>query len=603
MKRFTQLFAIDLRTLALVRVCLGLLIIADLVIRSRDFSAHYTDGGVVPRHALGVVLDYVPASLHMISGSPWITAMVFLLAGFTALLLTIGYRSQLVAFVSWLLLLSLDSRNQFVGQGGDMLLRVLLFWAMFLPIGARFSVDAALDRTPRGNSYVSVASAGLLIQVMCVYFFTALLKSDPVWIPDGTAVYYALANDTFVTPIGEWLRQFPVLMSALTYFVWVLEIVAPLLVFCPIFNLQVRLFGLTLLILMHVGFLACLHIGLFPLISITSLLTFTPGWIWEVLSKRVRTPARAGIHIYYDQDCGFCEKTCHILRTLLVLPDARIAPAQSDPEVAAVLAEHNSWVVRDHEGNQYLRGRALAWLIGQSPLFGPIGALLELRPFRRPLEAFYGWVADHRARFSRISGLLMPWREIRMESTVVGSAVCALFLTVVLWNNLGSLTIVEVGVPRLVQEVSASLRLGQSWSMFAPAPSHTSGWFVAVGELADGRQVDVYRGVEEPPTWDRDTYLSLNYRTYRWRKYLARLPTEDRVEIRPYYVQYLCQRWQQQHGDAPLTALRLYFVAEYTQPPTLPKEIERLLTWQSRCDADPDLQVAELRKGVLPDLT
>ena len=49
---------------------------------------------------------------------------------------------------------------------------------------------------------------GLLVQAMCVYFFTALLKSDPVWLEQGTAVYYALANDSLVLPFGEWLRQF-----------------------------------------------------------------------------------------------------------------------------------------------------------------------------------------------------------------------------------------------------------------------------------------------------------------------------------------------------------------------------------------------------------
>src|ERR687889_497980 len=80
-RTFATLFGIDLRTLALYRVCLALIIITDLVARARDLTAHYSDAGVLPRAALlGDIGQWSP-SLHLISGSPRVQALLFVLAG------------------------------------------------------------------------------------------------------------------------------------------------------------------------------------------------------------------------------------------------------------------------------------------------------------------------------------------------------------------------------------------------------------------------------------------------------------------------------------------------------------------------------------------
>ncbi len=42
-------FGLDVRTLALFRVAIGMMVIGDLWDRSSDLVAHYTDEGVMPR--------------------------------------------------------------------------------------------------------------------------------------------------------------------------------------------------------------------------------------------------------------------------------------------------------------------------------------------------------------------------------------------------------------------------------------------------------------------------------------------------------------------------------------------------------------------------
>ena len=249
-------FGIDLRTLALFRVCLGLWLLADLINRAGHLVAHYTDIGVFPRATAVEYLSDWRLSIHFVNGSAWFQATLFIIAGLLALCLVLGYRTRIVTVVSWFLLLSLQNRNPVLLQGGDNLVLMLLFWGMFLPLGARFSVDAAVNDATEHvpNRYFSVATMALLIQCMSVYFFSALLKSDPTYLPAGTAIYDALQLDAYSTPMGRWLLGFPVLMQLLTYFVWVLEVIGPFLIFLPLFFVPVRLAFQTLFILMHVGF-------------------------------------------------------------------------------------------------------------------------------------------------------------------------------------------------------------------------------------------------------------------------------------------------------------------------------------------------------------
>jgi len=50
-ERLRLVFGFDPRSLALFRVLLGLLILTDLILRSRDLTKNYTDLGVLPRDA------------------------------------------------------------------------------------------------------------------------------------------------------------------------------------------------------------------------------------------------------------------------------------------------------------------------------------------------------------------------------------------------------------------------------------------------------------------------------------------------------------------------------------------------------------------------
>src|ERR1043166_8836327 len=83
-------FAIDLRSLALFRIVLGLLILMDLFIRTQDLRVHYTDAGMFPREALGAdYWNYFPWIFYYLSGSTKVVAFLFVTASIFAVCLVL----------------------------------------------------------------------------------------------------------------------------------------------------------------------------------------------------------------------------------------------------------------------------------------------------------------------------------------------------------------------------------------------------------------------------------------------------------------------------------------------------------------------------------
>ncbi|WP_238392182.1 HTTM domain-containing protein [Halorussus amylolyticus] len=272
---------IDARALAAFRVTLGLLLFVDLLLRSRDLVAFYTDVGVLPRTALREGFPILATlSIHTISGAAWVQVVLFLLAGVSALALVVGHRTTLAATVSWLLLVSLHARNPLVLSAGDSLLRRLLFWGLFLPLGARWSVDSLRAEAASRNRVVSAATAALLLQVVVVYAVNAAFKlRGDRWI-QGDAVRYVFSLDQFTVLFGDFVAQFPALLVAFDW-VWLAMLAcSPLLV---VLTGRRRIAFASLFAAMHLGMALTMNLGLFPFIALVGLIPFLPARVWDAV--------------------------------------------------------------------------------------------------------------------------------------------------------------------------------------------------------------------------------------------------------------------------------------------------------------------------------
>jgi hypothetical protein len=288
-------FGLDPRSLALFRVGLAVLLLADLAGRWPDLEAHYSDAGVLPR---AITPAYVPFPIHFLGGSAAFEGVLFALAALLAVALLVGYRTTPVTFFSWLMLLSLHARNPLVLHAGDLLERMLLFWSMFLPLGACWSLDARrrtdfqpvlLPGRVENPSYVSVATAALMLQVVFMYWFGLAARTHPAWWGEGTAVADALSLDFYATPLGVWARGLPPeLLRFATFATVAVEGGGPLLLLFSGGTGRLRTAVVAVMIAFHILLGLGLRLGTFPLACIVAWLPFLPASFWDGLLSRLR---------------------------------------------------------------------------------------------------------------------------------------------------------------------------------------------------------------------------------------------------------------------------------------------------------------------------
>jgi len=503
---FWKLFGLEVRSLAFLRIGLGFVLLCDLLFRSQFLTAHYTDAGALPRtlrKGMGLSETCVaPAwqlSLHMLSGSPQWQAFLFVLAAIVAVALLVGYRTRLATIASWALLVSLHARNPVVLNGGDDLLRCGLFWAMLLPLGKVWSLDAKCAQSTRQKSFaaasdngierdvdgrlISFATVGLILQLYCMYWFTAILKWDPSWRVDMTAVHYALSYDHFTTRLGYWLLNYPNVLWWLTLGTIILEFFGPIVLLLPIWNRKLRIIVPILFIGLHVGLAATMQLGLFPVICGLFWTALLPGECWDRVSA------------FFDPHFQRQDRKLRLYQP----GDQSIVPFNDQPDngTDATNEVRQKWIYE------------LRW----------IKRIYDLRRFYEPKWIYYGTQA-----LAVYCILFMVWQNtVRLEGGI------------------------HADVPNgLVRIIGRSAQLNQYWSMFSPAPPKHGGWLVIKGTLTDGSQVNLLNhdeGLED----ERPTLISSTYPSQRWRKNLMTLFERHSPHNREGTCDYLVRRWNETH--------------------------------------------------------
>lgn len=601
MKYIHRVFSLDLRSIALFRIILAAVILADLGLRSLDLSVFYSDEGILPRTQWLEISHIWHWSIHAASGELWWQIVLFVIAALFAVALLFGYRTRLAALGSFVLLVSLINRNELLLQGGDQLLVIMSFWSLFLPLGARYSMDAALQRVFETNPnakpalpeqeqpYFSIATIAIVFQILYLYIFTAILKTGDAWVTRFDAAYYAVSLQHFATPVGVWIQQFPDLLKVATVYVLGVEFIAPFLVLCPFFWPWFRMTGLLLLGSLHMAFLLMLHIGLFPFIDFMALSLLIPGVLWVGWHKsRAQSQGHARrqkIRLYYDQDCGFCLKMCLLLRTFLLGDSNEILPAQQYPDIYSIMERENSWVITDPEGKPYIHWHAMAYLFSQRWPFKPIGWLMSIPPLLSAGNRTYRWVADNRALMGTLTSRFLPYRALRLQPTLAGSLIAGVAFYVATSFNIHGLPQVTTYMPRHVDYLARSTRLEQRWDMFAPFPLTLSSYVLIPGKLRNGESVDVYPLTSSKPGWQPPERFYPLYDGYRWRKYLGRVDGHNNNAVRSGLGSYLCRQWnaKAKSRDTQLATLEIVVVTLQTNTEDAPKLENRRRIWRHWC--------------------
>jgi len=554
-KKTREVLGLDKRSLALFRITMACVVLYDLWDRSYELHAHYSDAGLMPRtKALEFFWNFYWLSVHMMTGNENWQAIIFLIHAIFAILMLIGYRTRLFTFLTWFMVISLQSRNFIVGHGGDQVLRLYLFWSIFLPIGECFSIDAIINdnnntniteyeygRKRKKNHHDNIAfngaSVALLCQIAFLYIFSFFHKTGTEWNVDLTASYYALQLDYFRTPVADIFLMFPGVLKLLTYSVLRWEGYGPLLFFSPFKTHWCKTFAVFGFVVLHMAFQACLRLAIFGWVCAAGATCALPSWVWDsLILPRLRTPKRLGFKLLYNPKSLHSLKAVQIIRMFFLMHETEIVPlyplqkystrtenyyheSDQDAENASPdegsyapsfdtthAYESSSLIVKNHQGAVLQDYDAVMAILEMSPTLFPLYYLMKVPLMNRVGSMAYAvtvgscsvvseFLWDKEAPVISIKRKKKP-SPIKEALDLVGSlasSMLVLFLLFLAFSwNMENIHSQYVSVPRSFKWLAFSLHLDQHFGMFAPRPPTAQWWYYIPGELDNGTKVELF---------------------------------------------------------------------------------------------------------------
>lgn len=280
---FHQLFRIDLRALALLRIGLGIILALNALLQLANIKIFYSESGVLPQSLNVQYLGDGYWSLFWLNQTPEFANSLMVLMVIVSVVFALGYQTRLCNLVCLVLLWSIQVRNPLILTGGGVLLRMLLFWSLFVPLNAVWSIDAHRSgKQPKRWTVSSIGTMAMMLQVVYMYFFSGLAKLNPFWL-SGDAIEYALRLEMSVRPLGSWLADQNNLLFFVSFAVVFAELATLLLMFIPRINHFTRGALMGFFWMMHLGIWLTMSIGWFSLTAMMAWLIFVPSDIWNLI--------------------------------------------------------------------------------------------------------------------------------------------------------------------------------------------------------------------------------------------------------------------------------------------------------------------------------
>jgi hypothetical protein len=533
---------VDRRTLGFTRILLGSYLIFDLVRRTPDWLAMFSDQGVLPAHMSLFKPQGDNLSLfHAFSTSGELWALwAFGLCAYVALLF--GYKTKVAQVVSLLFVTAMNGRVLLIENGGYVIQNLLLLWTCFLPLGERFSLDALFasmsrrregsaealnDRAPMDNPrqsdpVLSLAVLAILLQLSALYYFNVIHKTGPAW-KDGTAVHYVLYNDRMATPFVPYVRDYlPTwLVIFLTKCTMFFEAALPLCLLSPLAVTWARRAVVFMMCTLHIAFGATFTLGPFAwACCIFSTLMFRRE-DWELAFDTMRRPHRARTVLLREGS----NVSLAAGRLLARLDRFELLTFRSAPDVQGLFD------VEDGGGVRRRGGLALSDALAALPL-GPLVAW----PVRLPgLVGLAGAVSSGLvgARFERWFGPPVSWaapalpmgtgleRGLRRLRIGLREVLATLMLLAAIDQAFVELWVarpLHMPQPEPLRSLAHKPRFLQGWFMFSPNPVMDDGIVICDAETVDGRKLDPFTGKE--PRHDLGGQVQFNQ---IWQDYMNRI--------------------------------------------------------------------------------
>lgn len=103
------------------------------------------------------------------------------------------------------------------------------------------------------------------------------------------------------------------------------------------------------------------------------------------------------VEIYYDRECSFCRRSVQLIVRWFRVRTSHTGPAQALPDIYRLMQEHDSWVVRNDQGEVFTTFQAGVEIARHSPILKWLVPLAKPRCMQRFGEWVYRRVANNRS--------------------------------------------------------------------------------------------------------------------------------------------------------------------------------------------------------------
>lgn len=380
----------------LLRISYGLCILYEYLTNYADRHYLWNGRGSLSVNDVGTTL-----SLYALSSSALYFEFIFHCGIIITSLMVFGVGGRITTILVYVFTFSMHERNQFILDGGDNILILILFYMMF--------ADMSGNRRESGGNSLSVmlhntAMLAIITQICLLYFSTGMYKAMGNYWQNGTAIYYILRVQWYTWPgVSELIYENGPLVVIGTYGTMLLEVAFPFL----LLRRETRWMALAGGVALHVGIILFMGLAAFSWAILSVYFVLISDREYAAIARRARAafaPHPEQATILYDGVCGLCSRFIAFADANRSSADAfgRIIPLQSqDSQRALSIYGRNNidldtiYVIR---GSQLLEHSAAILYIAQS-LNWPWRALGILRILpRRLLDMSYRYVAANRYR-------------------------------------------------------------------------------------------------------------------------------------------------------------------------------------------------------------
>jgi len=275
---------VDARHYGALRILFGAFAFGTILYLFQKSTFYYSAEGWFPLQAYQNLKNPYLWSVLKYFDSPLSVHIFFVFMLIASLAMTVGWWSKTSTIITFIGFVSIYNRNPTVVYGGDSVLRVILFYLCFAPVGKAWSVDAYKNGEKSNPPQFSWPLLLIQIQVCIIYFVTGLTKLHGTYWINGHALSLILANPTYAKFNFYFLRNIPGIEFFLKICTWLIlawELLFPAL----IFNKKTRDLAIGIGVFINIGIILFLKMHFFGYLMMASYISFLQAKFFDGVER------------------------------------------------------------------------------------------------------------------------------------------------------------------------------------------------------------------------------------------------------------------------------------------------------------------------------